>query len=175
MTTERLKVAIYIRPMQLADVEQVHAVDCLSFSKPWPRRAYEYDLQGDTNSRLWVAETQSVNGKPTVVGMVVIWLVEEQAHIGTLAVHPDYRLRGIGTRLLITALRSAQKTGAQKVSLDVRASNLAAQALYRNLGFEVVYIRPNYYPDNHEDAFHMQLTSLETTPLTAWEQTYNVI
>jgi ribosomal-protein-alanine N-acetyltransferase len=84
-----------------------------------------------------------------------------QAHIATIAVHPDYRRQGIGKILLRFALDWAARNGAQRAMLEVRASNQSAQALYLQFGFEVVSRRPRYYKDNHEDALLMNLDSLK--------------
>ncbi|MCX8061506.1 MAG: GNAT family N-acetyltransferase, partial [Anaerolineales bacterium] len=77
-----------------------------------------------------------------------------------LAVHPDYRRRGIATKLLKTALRECARLGMRSATLEVRAGNLEAQALYRRFGFEVVGRRRAYYQDNHEDALIMTLSQI---------------
>jgi ribosomal-protein-alanine N-acetyltransferase len=97
--------------------------------------------------------------------MLVLWMVIDEAHIGTLAVHPEYRRRKVATRLLATALQSMLDAGVRRVTLDVRAGNIAAQRLYRKFGFYTVTRRPRYYRDNHEDAFLMALSPLTTRAL----------
>lgn len=156
---------ICIRRMQLDDVDQVHTVDRLSFSHPWPRRSYIFDLQNNPNAHLWVAEAQHPGGEELVVGMLVLWMVIDEAHVGTLAVHPQYRRQKVATRLLATALQSMADAGVHRVTLDVRAGNIAAQRLYRKFGFYTVTRRPRYYRDNHEDAFLMALSPLTTQAL----------
>jgi ribosomal-protein-alanine N-acetyltransferase len=151
---------IHIRPMQVGDLEQVQAIDRLSFSLPWPPNAYRYELTENPASILWVAEACRPDRDCKVVGMIVIWLILDEAHIATIAIHPDYRRIGIGKRLLMVALDDCQKKGARQAMLEVRAGNSGAQELYRKFGFEIVYRRPRYYKDNHEDALLMNLTGL---------------
>ena len=146
---------VQIRPMQLGDVEQVHHIDQLSFSLPWPESAYRYELTQNVKSASWVAEVLRPDGTTRVIGMVVMWLILDEAHIATIAVHPEYRGQGISQQLLTIALRAALQRGALVATLEVRAGNQAAQALYRRYKFEVVGRRPHYYHDNHEDALIM--------------------
>lgn len=151
---------IHIRPMQISDLEQVQTIDRLSFSMPWPVNAYRHELTENPAALLWVAEACGADEDCKVIGMIVTWLVLDEAHIATIAIHPDYRRAGIGSRLLLVALDDAQKRGASQAMLEVRAGNTGAQELYRKFGFEVAYRRPRYYKDNHEDALLMNLTGL---------------
>ncbi len=153
---------VTIRPMRVDDLASVHEIDCLSFSLPWPANAFRYELMENQNSRLWVAEVERCDGVGVVVGAIVVWLVVDEAHIATLAVHPDYRRRGIATQLLETALRECARLGMCSATLEVRATNLEAQALYRRFGFDIVGRRRAYYQDNHEDALIMTLNHLES-------------
>lgn len=152
---------LQLRPMLLEDIEQVQAIDRASFSTPWPTRAYHYELRNNPKSVLWVAEIDPFDGEKKIVGMTVVWLIIDEAHIATLAVHPEYRQLGIGSRLLAKSLASAIERGADQATLEVRASNEAAQALYKRFGFEVVGKRPRYYKDNAEDAILMTVHNLD--------------
>ena len=149
-----------IRPMQMDDLQQVLKIDQVSFSLPWPESAYRYELTENPTSRSWVAIYDSADGEQVIVGMIVVWLILDEAHIATLAIHPDYRKRGIGSTLLVEALQSVLLQGARSAFLEVRASNLAAQNLYQHFGFEIVNRRPRYYKDNLEDALLMNLENL---------------
>lgn len=150
---------LQIRPMHLEDVPRVVQIDQLSFSMPWPEKSYRFELTQNPGSRSWVAECAD---PLQVVGMIVLWLIIDEAHIATIAVHPDYRRQGIAASLLATALQSALQSQMAQATLEVRAGNLAAQALYQNFGFKVAGVRPRYYRDNNEDAWIMTLS-----PLTA--------
>jgi ribosomal-protein-alanine N-acetyltransferase len=90
----------------------------------------------------------------------VLWMIVDEAHIATIATHPDYRRQGIAKRLLVKALEFAQTEGARSALLEVRAGNRAAQEMYRKFGFEVVGRRERYYKDNYEDAVLMTLPRL---------------
>ncbi len=141
-----------IRPMQLEDVAEVRSIDVLSFSMPWPESSYRYELLENQASRSWVAEVVTEQGEKKIVGMVVVWLVIDEAHIATIAVHPSFRGLGIGKKLLVTGLKEAIRLGMEEVTLEVRRGNLAAQSLYHQFGFQQVGVRPRYYRDNQEDA-----------------------
>ena len=147
---------VLIRRMTLEDVPAVHEIDVLSFSLPWPERSFRFELTENQVARGWVAE---VDGK--IAAMLVIWFIVDEAHIATIAVHPDFRRRGIGEQILLHALRAAQNEGAQRAFLEVRAGNTAAQAMYKKYGFEMAGVRPGYYKDNNEDAFLMNLEKFD--------------
>jgi ribosomal-protein-alanine N-acetyltransferase len=153
--------AILIRHMQADDLEQVHGIDKISFSMPWPESAYRYELFENQNSLQWVAEARQPDGTGRVVGMVVVWLVVDEAHIATIAVHPDFRGRGIAQELLCAALIESIEKGMHRATLEVRAHNLAAQRLYRRFNFREAGIRPRYYRDNFEDALIMSTSKLD--------------
>jgi ribosomal-protein-alanine N-acetyltransferase len=161
-------VEIHFRPMVLSDVEQVHALDQASFTLPWPERSFRYEVTQNNNAILWVAEVSDEGRAPSIAGMIVIWLVIDEAHIGTIAVHPDYRRHGIARRLLARTLLESKSRGAHRAFLEVRRSNLAAQALYREFGFLEVGVRPRYYQDNREDALLLTLDRLEADTLEAF-------
>jgi len=152
-----------IRSMSLDDLEQVVAIDQASFSLPWPERSFRFELTDNPASRCWVAES---GGR--VVAALVLWLIVDEAHIATIATDPAMRRQGIGQALLIHALKSATQEGARRALLEVRASNEAAQAMYRKLGFVESGRRPRYYKDNSEDAI---LMSLEPLKIEALERT----
>jgi ribosomal-protein-alanine N-acetyltransferase len=150
-------VELRFRKMQAEDIEQVYAIDVLSFSLPWSERSYRYEVSENQNSRNWVAEAVDAQGHTQIVAMIVVWLILDEAHIATIAIHPDFRHRGIGRRLLAIALLNAAEQGALQSFLEVRRGNLNALALYQQFGFKVVGVRSGYYQDNHEDALLMTL------------------
>ena len=152
---------ITFRPMRKDDLDSVMVIDRLSFSLPWPKNAYLNDLNNNEKALLRVAEASTNRNEARVVGMIDLWLILDEAHIATLAVHPDYRGRGIATRLIELVLLEAHELGTSRVMLEVRTSNHAAQALYKQFGFKVVHRRPRYYVDNKEDALLMNLDDLD--------------
>lgn len=149
-----------IRKMTVEDVPAVVNLDQKSFSLPWPERSFRFELTDNPASRCWVAE---LDGK--VVGMIVVWLIVDEAHVATIATDPQYRRQGIGKRLLAHALQQLIDDGARSSFLEVRESNLAAQEMYRKFGYEVTGRRRRYYRDNDEDAILMNLDTLDTERL----------
>ena len=151
---------VVIRPMNLEDIQAVHQIDVRSFSLPWPERSYRFEITENPASRSWVAEVKKADNQKQIAGMVVLWQIIDEAHIGTLAIDPDFRQHGIGRRMLAYALLEAARQGIQKVFLEVRRSNTAAQALYKGFGFQISSVRRHYYPDTGEDALLMTLEAI---------------
>jgi ribosomal-protein-alanine N-acetyltransferase len=157
-----------IRKMTVDDVSAVVDLDKKSFSLPWPERSFRFELTDNPASRCWVAERDG-----NVVGMIVVWLIVDDAHVATIAIDPEYRREGIGKRLLAHALRQMIRDGARSSFLEVRESNLAAQEMYRKFGFEVTGRRRRYYRDNDEDAILMSLERLDVERLTLDKEEQN--
>lgn len=151
--------SLVIRKMAMDDLEQVIAIDQVSFSLPWPSRTFQYELTDNPASRCWVAE---LDGR--VAAMLVGWLIVDELHIATIATHPDLRGQGIGKAILIHALRSARDEGVLKSFLEVRASNVMAQKMYKSFGYVEDGRRKEYYKDNAEDAILMSLNDLKHLP-----------
>lgn len=159
------RAAALIRPMRPEDLEAAVQIDRLSFSLPWPENAFRYELYENPGSSLWVAEMSGTAGTSGVVGVIVTWLIVDEAHIATLAVHPDCRRQGLAREMLAVALQEAIHRKMILATLEVRSSNQAAQQLYRHFGFEVAGQRPRYYRDNLEDALIMTVSGLDETYL----------
>lgn len=151
----------HIRPMGIEDIPRVHQIDVLSFSLPWPERSYRFEVCENNHASNWVADQIHPDGQREVVAMMVNWIIIDEAHIATLAVHPDYRRSKLGRRLLSKGLLEAYARGARTGFLEVRRGNLEAQALYLKFGFEVAGERKRYYQDNHEDALLMTLEVID--------------
>ena len=152
---------IRLRSMRSDDVPQVAALDHLSFADPWPQGSFEYELKANNYSLCLVAEDPAAAEGGNIVGALVIWLIVDEAHIATIAVHPDHRHRGIGRRLLAEGLLQATERGAIKSLLEVRSGNAEALHLYYGFGFKAVGLRPNYYPTEQEDALLLDLDPLD--------------
>jgi [ribosomal protein S18]-alanine N-acetyltransferase len=136
-----------------ADLDAIEEIERLSFPVPWARSAFADEL-----ARPW-ARLEILRHAPTgrVVGFCNYWLVADELHILNVAVHPEERRHGHGARLLRHVLEMARREKVRVLSLEVRASNRAAAALYRSFGFHEVGVRPKYYADNGEDALLMDL------------------
>ena len=146
---------VVVDPMHLDDVAAVHEIERLSFATPWPAHAFEQELRGNRLARYLVARAGD-----RIVGFAGVWLMVDEAHITTFGVHPDRRRQGVGRQLLLNLCELAVTIGARRLTLEVRASNEAAQALYRSFGFELAGRRPHYYTDDGEDALVMTTPEL---------------
>lgn len=153
--------ALHIRPMLPGDLAQVHAIDRQSFSLPWPESAYRYELLENKSSFLKVAEVGQPDGNRLVVGAAVVWMILDEAHIATIAVHPQYRGQGIARQMMVEIMQEAIRLGARLATLEVREHNAAAQRLYQRFRFKIVGRRPRYYLDNQEDALIMTVDGLD--------------
>ncbi|HET6820777.1 MAG TPA: ribosomal protein S18-alanine N-acetyltransferase [Candidatus Limnocylindria bacterium] len=149
---------VSVDEMRLADVPQVHEIERLSFATPWPAHAFEQELRGNRLARYIVARTAF--GGDRVIGFAGVWLMVDEAHITTFGVHPEFRRQGVGRRLLLRLVDVALELRAARLTLEVRVSNTAAQALYRRFGFTITGTRPRYYTDDGEDAFVMTTPDL---------------
>ncbi|HEX7736634.1 MAG TPA: ribosomal protein S18-alanine N-acetyltransferase [Ktedonobacteraceae bacterium] len=91
----------------------------------------------------------------SIVGFAGLWLMVDEAHVTTIAMHPNFRRRGLGEYMLASLVDIAYEIGARWVTLEVRVTNYNAQNLYRKYGFREAGLRHRYYSDNQEDALIM--------------------
>lgn len=147
---------VMVQPMTIADLPDVQVIERVSFTTPWPANAYRQELEANRLAHYLVARIGE-----RIVAYGGIWLMVDEAHVTTFAVHPGYRRRGIGERLLLALLDLAIDRQAREATLEVRLSNLPARRLYEKYGFRPVGIRPRYYSDNQEDALIMTTEPLE--------------
>ena len=110
-----------------------------------------------TTSRWWGPARLPAPAAPVrnVVGYGGFWFIIDEAHISTIAVHPDWRGQRVGEHLFVSLLEHALQLGAVTATLEVRVTNEPAQGLYRKYHFAVVGRRKHYYRDNGEDALLM--------------------
>jgi ribosomal-protein-alanine N-acetyltransferase len=144
-----------IDTMKMDDLDDVMEIEEKVFSMPWSRWMFERELLYRENSCFLVVRYGDI-----IIGYVGFWMVEDEAHIVTIAVRKDFQRRGIGGILMASALNLAVEMGADKATLEVRFTNLAAQKLYYKFGFEIVAIRRRFYSDTGEDAYVMWLRDL---------------
>jgi ribosomal-protein-alanine N-acetyltransferase len=130
------------------DLTGVLEVEQESFTNPWTREMYAWELQNRSVCHIFVVRTDDC----AVAGFCAFWLVFDEIHINNLAVRPAYRGQGIGTALMDRVLAEARHLGARRATLEVRASNLPARRMYERLGFYVAGTRRNYYSHPVEDA-----------------------
>ncbi|QRN84690.1 ribosomal protein S18-alanine N-acetyltransferase [Clostridia bacterium] len=125
-------------------------VERLSFTTPWNRDTFVYEMESNTLASYYVALIDE-----QVVGYGGMWSVLNEGHVTNIAVHPLHRRKGIGQTLLNTLLLFAIGSNLTDVTLEVRESNEAARTLYENNGFVVEGRRKGYYSDDKEDALIM--------------------
>jgi [ribosomal protein S18]-alanine N-acetyltransferase len=148
--------AIRIDPMQAEDLDEVLRIEAASFSEPWTREMFQAELLPSVSLALVVRSAEGA-----FLGYFFAAVLDDIVHISNIAVDPRVRGRGIGKALLRVALTQAAERGARTATLEVRASNDAAQALYRHYGFTVVGRRRRYYTAPVEDALIMCLDPLD--------------
>jgi len=131
-----------------AQLDGVIAIEEASFNNPTTREWYERELDRPEVCFIYVMHTTDV----PVAAFCAFWRVADQAHINNLAVRPELRGRGLGTQMLEAIVDEALRLGAESLTLEVRASNVAAQRLYARAGFNQAGIRKSYYTNPVEDA-----------------------
>ena len=165
-----------LRYMRLDDIPQVVAVDSLSFPSPWSPASYAFEITNNSTSHMIVIEGRRLSSAgwrrvgqrlggppepPVIAGYAGMWNISGEAHVSTIAVHPEWRGHGLGEALLNGLLTRAIALNSEYSVLEVRVSNLSAQGLYRKYGYEIVGDRKGYYRDNNEDAYMMHLSALD--------------
>lgn len=147
---------LVIQPMREGDIPEIMRIERMCFPTPWHENAFYAELNHEPACYLVAKIDQQV------VGYGGMWVIMDEAHITTLAVHPEYRRQHIGERLLLALLEVAIARRARRVTLEVRMSNAPAQNLYAKYGFRAAAIRKGYYLDTHEDALVMWTDDIQT-------------
>ncbi|HXQ37502.1 MAG TPA: ribosomal protein S18-alanine N-acetyltransferase, partial [Anaerolineales bacterium] len=137
--------------MTTADLDEVMIIERTSFRFPWSTGFFLQELQVAC-ARSILAE---IDGR--IVGYVLFWMLPGALDIHNIAVHVDFRRRGIARVLLGQVVSEAKRQSNVRVMLEVRRSNIQAQKLYESLGFVATGIRKGYYSDDGEDALAMTL------------------
>jgi [ribosomal protein S18]-alanine N-acetyltransferase len=148
--------AVRVRAMTPGDIDEVAALGASVATRSWSRRAFEVELADPRTRCHLVAEVaaEETGATAEVVGYAGVHVIVDEAHITTVCVRPSARRLGTATRLISALLQWAARLGVDAATLEVRAGNTAARALYRRLGFRDEGLRPRYYPDG-EDAVIM--------------------
>ncbi len=140
--------SITVSPMRTRHLPGVLAIETQVYPKPWSARLFEDEL---ARNRPYLVARQG----PTVVGYAGLLMIADDGHVATVAVDPARQGQQIGTRLLVELVRQGILAGANQLTLEVRMSNVRAQAVYRRFGFVPAGARKGYYGDNGEDALVM--------------------
>ncbi len=147
-----------IERMRPSDLDEVMAIERVSFTMPWSRGAFLYEMEQNSAARCWVLREDD-----RLVGYLCLWDIADELHITNIAVHPRERRRGVARALLASVLDEARRRSSRLVVLEVRPSNVEALSLYESFGFRVVGRRPGYYYDTGEDALIMETDLAETS------------
>ena len=160
-------IPITIRDFTTADIPQAAVIEQRVFSDPWPESFFAGEI-AQPLAFARVAErgveatgagesgaVDSARPGPVFAGYLLAWLGDEEGHLGNLAVAPEHRRAGVARALVEDLLAAARARGARSITLEVRVSNFAAQALYRSHGFRLAGLRRGYYRDTGEDALLM--------------------
>lgn len=150
---------IVFRPMTLADMPTVIDLERSTYPQPWSEGVFRDEL-GRADRAYVVAERSG-----DIVGFGGLMFVEADAHVTTLAVRAEARKAGLGTRLMLELVAAGLARGAQNLTLEVRATNAAAQRLYNRFGMVAVGVRKHYYRD--DDAVIMWATDIDQDDYSA--------
>ena len=144
---------LIVRLAEERDIIPMAEMDILCFSAPWSEESFRKEITDNHLAFYIVAE---ISGR--MVGYAGLWGIVDEGHITNVAVHPDFRRKGIGEALITVLLSHTRENGILSHTLEVRASNDAAISLYLKFGFVPAGLRKNYYEDNGEDAIIMWRT-----------------
>src|SRR5437667_142973 len=150
-----------VEPMRAGDLDEVLAIERASFTMPWSRGAFLYEIEQNR-----VARCHVVRDDDTIVGYLCIWEIADEIHVTNIAIHPAHRRRGIARDLLSGLIADARARDLRMLVLEVRPSHHQAIALYEWFNFRVTGGRRGYYYDTGEDALVME-TRLATVSTAA--------
>ena len=156
----------FVSPMQPEDLEAIMPLERLAFADPWSRRMYLSDLAENPLATYRVIRSADDGRLPPILGWGGFWLLVDEAHIATIASHPEHRGCGLGEWLMVDLMERARERGARVATLEVRVGNLVAQKLYAKLGFDIVGTRRKYYRDG-EDGLIMTTPGLDEPEIVA--------
>ena len=148
-----------VRPMTVEDLDEVLAIERVSFQTPWSRGAFNYEL---TQNR--VARCLVVREGRALSGYLCLWEIGREIHITNVAVDPARRRRGLGRLLLGAVVEDARLRDIELVFLEVRPTNAEAVRLYESFGFRIIGRRKGYYFDTGEDALVMEASLRPAQP-----------
>jgi ribosomal-protein-alanine N-acetyltransferase len=140
---------LIIREMQESDIPAIMEIERSSFTTPWS----EISFLNEIYKKYGISKVAVFEGK--LIGYICVNYVLQESHILNLAVHQDFRKRGVGTILMNEIVRELKKKGCVFIFLEVRVSNNGAQAFYERFGFTAESRRKKYYAHPDEDALLM--------------------
>jgi ribosomal-protein-alanine N-acetyltransferase len=148
--------------MTLDDVPLVGVLERVCFTAPWSDETFRSELRHNPRSFYYVVRpAEAASELPPIMAYGGYWILGDEAHIVTLASHPDYRQQSLGEYVLLHLIDRARQAAVEAMTLEVRASNYPAQRLYEKWGFQTVGVRKRYYRDNGEDGLVMTLSGVD--------------
>ena len=141
-----------LRPATEEDLDRVSKIEGSVQLVPWTRKHFEEELQKPYSRFLILTDDET---DTLIAGFIVYWIQEEDLHILNVAVDTPYRGKGMGRFLMRKAMDDARQSRCKRLILEVRKSNDRAVQLYHAMGFEITFIRKNFYSDG-EDAYQME-------------------
>ena len=146
-----------IEKLKRRDLRHVLPIENAVFPEPWSVAVFNSELALRRGRRYRAAW----NGDQ-MAGYIGFMMVDEEAHITTIATAPAYQRAGVATALILDGIHALRGTGTKHLSLEVAAGNEPAKALYRRFGFAPVGVRRNYYPRTGEDALVMWVYDIDS-------------
>jgi ribosomal-protein-alanine N-acetyltransferase len=141
--------SITLSLMDRNDLNEVLKISSLSLKGSWSLDSFSKELTNPFAKYL-IAKTDN-----KTVGFAGVWTIVDEGHITNIAVHPEFREKGIGSALVKSLIDHSKGWGCSSLTLEVRASNTPAKNLYKKFGFVEEGVRKKYYQDNKEDAIIM--------------------
>lgn len=149
-------------PLSPKFLPNVLELDQQCFGGLWTADGYQREIESPNSDLLILVAIADPSTALQVVGLGCLWAILEEAHITLLGINPAYRRQGLGQLMLYGLLQSAHRRGLERATLEVRASNQEAIALYQKFGFRLAGQRRHYYPDD-EDALILWRSGLDST------------
>lgn len=148
---------VQLVPMRRRHLRSVLRIESQVYPRPWSLPLFMSELNMRNSRSYQVARFEG-----SVVGYCGMMFTGDDAHVTTIAIDPSYQRQKIGTRLLLQGAEEALARGCRHLTLEVRLSNVAAQAMYRQFGFKAAGVRKNYYAESNEDALVMWAENIDT-------------
>ncbi|MDH3770285.1 MAG: ribosomal protein S18-alanine N-acetyltransferase [Nitrospirota bacterium] len=149
-----------IRMATLENLDVLAALEVACFSVPWSKKSFEAELKGNQFSQILMIPHSEYGLEVQAIGYICVWMVFEEIRFLNLAIHPEFRRRGLATQLIGEAIRLGREEGCCRGMLEVRESNHAAKNLYESFNFQAYATRKSYYTNPTEDAILMILEPL---------------
>jgi ribosomal-protein-alanine N-acetyltransferase len=146
-----------IEKLKRRDLRKLLPIESLVFPEPWSPEVFNSEL-AMRKGRLYRAAWDG----DELAGYIGFLMVDEEAHMTTIATAPAYQRNGLAIAMIVDAMRTLRETGVKHISLEVAANNRPAQSLYRRFGFAPVGVRKNYYPVTGQDALVMWVYDIDS-------------